>query len=168
MDNTEHAGVTTRAARDDDEDFLFALYSSTRRDEMAQWGWPAAQQETFLRMQHHALRQRYAAERDKSDHRIILRGETPVGRLLVVRSADEIRLADIALLPEHRGLGIGAALIGGLQDEAASLGVPLRLHVARDNRGAARLYERLGFIITGDTGSHYKMEWRSAAARESL
>src|SRR5581483_6598276 len=125
MSNTEpvSVSVTLRAARDEDEEFLFALYSSTRRDEMAVWGWPAAQQEMFLRMQYHALKQRYAAERAKSDHRIILRDEVAVGRLLVVRSADEIRLADIALLPEHRRLGIGAALIGDLQDEAAACGL---------------------------------------------
>ncbi|HJQ26456.1 MAG TPA: GNAT family N-acetyltransferase [Blastocatellia bacterium] len=168
MSDTETGGVsvTTRAARAEDEEFLFALYASTRRDEMAVWGWPAAQQEMFLRMQYRALQQRYAAERDLSDHRIILRDEVPVGRLLVVRSADEIRLADIALLPEHRRLGIGAALIGGLQDEAARRGLPLRLHVARDNHDAARLYQRLGFIIKGDTGSHFKMEWLPAAASE--
>ena len=169
MSNTQRAvaDVRLRPAGDTDEAFLFALYASTRRDEMAAWGWGAAQQEMFLRLQYHALQQRHAAERDRSDHQIILRDEVPVGRLLVVRSADEIRLADIALLPEHRGQGIGAALIGGLQDEAASRGLPLRLHVARDNHEAARLYQRLGFIITGDTGSHFKMEWRRAAARES-
>ena len=59
------------------------------------------------------------------------------------------------------------SLKSSLQDEAASRGLPLRLHVARDNHDAARLYQRLGFIINGDTGSHFKMEWRRAAARES-
>lgn len=167
MSNTEpvSVSVTLRAARDEDEEFLFALYSSTRRDEMAVWGWPAAQQEMFLRMQYRALAQRYAAEREVSDHQIILDDDRPIGRLLVARTADDIRLADIALLPEQRGRGIGAALIGDLQDEAERAGLPLRLHVTRDNR-AAQLYQRLGFIITGDIGSHFKMEWRPARTRE--
>jgi Acetyltransferases len=154
----EAVGVRLRPACADDESFLLALYASTRRDEMAAWGWDAAQQEIFLRMQFLALQQRYAAERDKSEHRIILRDDVPVGRIIVIRSADEIRLADIALLPEHRRSGIGSALIGDLQEEAARTGLPVRLHVARDNR-AARLYERLGFVVCGETGSHFKMEW---------
>src|SRR5690242_3082234 len=113
------ASIRLRATCADDEDFLFALYASTRQDEMATWGWEAAQQQIFLRMQYVALKQRYAAERDRSEHRIILREDVAVGRILVIRSADEIRLADIALLPEHRSRGIGAALIGELQEEAA-------------------------------------------------
>ena len=165
MSNTEGAcvGVRLRAASAGDEDFLFALYASTRQDEMAAWRWEAAQQETFLRLQFRAQQQRHAAERDAGDHQIIYRDGAPVGRILVVRSADEIRLADIALLPEHRGAGIGSALIWDLQAEAARAGLPLCLHVARDNAAAARLYERLNFVVTGDTGSHLRMEWRPAA-----
>jgi len=159
----EEAGVRLRAAGVDDEDFLFALYASTRRDEMAAWGWPTAQQEMFLRMQFGALQQRYAAEGERLDHRIILRADQPIGRIIVIRSADELRLADIALLPEHRGIGIGAALIGDLLEEAARARLPVRLHVTRDNR-AARLYERLGFVVCDDIGSHFKMEWRPTAA----
>jgi ribosomal protein S18 acetylase RimI-like enzyme len=154
----EGAGVTLRAACADDEDFLFALYASTRRDEMAAWGWPATQQEMFLRMQYAALKQRYAAERERARHHLILLAGQPVGRIIVIRSADEIRLGDIALLPEQQSAGIGSALIHELQQEAARDGLPVRLHVARDNR-AARLYERLGFVVNGDTGSHFKMEW---------
>jgi ribosomal protein S18 acetylase RimI-like enzyme len=167
MSNAQEQGkdvsVTLRPACADDEGFLLALYASTRQDEMAAWGWPAAQQEIFLRLQYLALQQRYAAERDRSEHRIILREGVPVGRILVIRSADEIRLADIALLPEQRSTGIGSALIGDLQEEAVRTGLPVRLHVTRDNR-AARLYERLGFVVIGDTGSHFKMEWLPPAA----
>jgi ribosomal protein S18 acetylase RimI-like enzyme len=155
----EDAAVRLREAGDGDEDFLFALYASTRQDEMAAWEFGEAQREMFLRLQYRAQRLRYEAERERSRHHIIIKGESPVGRIIVVRSADEIRLADIALLPECRGGGIGAALIRDLQAEAARARLPLRLHVAHDNRGAARLYERLGFAVSGDTGSHLKMEW---------
>jgi ribosomal protein S18 acetylase RimI-like enzyme len=157
------ANITLRAARADDREFLFALYASTRRDEMAAWGWPAAQQETFLRMQFGALRQRYAAEGDRSEQRVILCGDAPIGQIIVIRSPDEFRLADIALLPEHQRGGIGSALVGDLLEEAARARLPVRLHVARDNR-AARLYERLGFVVCDDIGSHFKMEWRPPEA----
>src|SRR5689334_11985197 len=158
-EQSKEAGISLREAAAGDDDFLFALYSSTRRDEMAAWGMPEAQQEMFLRLQYRAQQQRYLAERDHSRHDIILRDGVPVGRMIVMRSADEMRLADIALLPDERGVGVGSALIRALQAEAARSGLPLRLHVARDNAGAARLYERLGFAICGDTSSHFKMEW---------
>jgi ribosomal protein S18 acetylase RimI-like enzyme len=156
---SEASGVTLREAEASDDDFLFALYSSTRRDEMVAWGMPDAQREMFLRLQYRAQQQRYLAEREHSTHDIILRDGVPIGRLIVVRSADELRLADIALLPEQRGSRIGSALIRELQAEATAARLPLRLHVARDNAGAARLYERLGFAVCGDNGSHLKMEW---------
>jgi ribosomal protein S18 acetylase RimI-like enzyme len=161
------AGITLRAATPEDNDFLFTLYASTREDEMAAWGWDAAQQAMFLRMQFVALQQRYLAERAASQSQIILRDDQPIGRMITFRSADEIRLADIALLTAYRGTGIGAALIGDLQAEAAEAGLPLRLHVTCDNR-AARLYERLGFVVIGNTGSHFKMEWcpEISSARE--
>jgi ribosomal protein S18 acetylase RimI-like enzyme len=158
-DQSKAAGISLREATASDDDFLFALYGSTRRDEMTAWGMPEAQQDSFLRLQYRAQQQRFLAERDRSRHDIILRDGTPVGRMIVVRSADEIRLADIALLPDERGSGLGSALIRELQAEAARSSLPLRLHVARGNAGAARLYERLGFAVCGDTGSHLRMEW---------
>jgi len=92
------------------------------------------------------------------DYRIILLDDRPIGQLVVIRSAREIRLADISLLPEYRGGGIGASLISDLFDEAKEKLIPVTLHVEKTNR-AARLYERLGFTVTGDTGAHLKMEW---------
>ena len=56
----------------------------------------------------------------------------------VARWADEIRIVDIALLPEYRGAGIGTPLLGELEDEAAAAGKPLSIHVERLNRRAAR------------------------------
>lgn len=155
---SEAGGVTLRPAGADDDEFLFALYADHRRDEVAAWGWAAAQQETFLRFQYRAQQQRYTAEGGASEHRIILRDGQPIGRIIVIRSPEALRLGDIALLAAHRNLGIGAALIRDLQAEAARAGLPVRLHVLHGNR-AARLYERLGFVAVGDTGSHLRMAW---------
>ena len=66
---------------------------------------------------------------------------------------------DIALLPEHRGAGIGSAVLRGLLAEAAAAGKPVRIHVERLNP-ARRLYERLGFAPIEDKGVYYLMEWR--------
>lgn len=68
----------------------------------------------------------------------------PIGRIWYARSADALHLVDIALLPEHRGRGVGAACMARLIDEATAAGLALTLQVAEDNP-ARRLYARLGF-----------------------
>jgi hypothetical protein len=45
-----------------------------------------------------------------------------------------------------------------LQDEAKKADQPLRLQIIRFNR-AVNLLERLGFIRTSETGTHFQMEW---------
>lgn len=154
----ETVGVTLRETATDDEPFLFRVYASTREEEMAAWGWSPAQQDMFLRMQFRAWQQGLLADASATEDRIIIRDGQPIGRIVVIHAVGEITLADIALLPEHRGTGIGSTLIQELQGEAARDRLPLRLHVAHDNR-AARLYHRLGFVAIGDTGVHIKMEW---------
>lgn len=146
----------------DDDAFLYALYSSTRMEEIAGFGWDAAQQESFFALQFKGQQHHWMTQFPDADHHIILVDDQPAGRLLVNRSAGEIRLGDIALMPEHRSRGIGASLIRELQSEAAKKNKPLTLHVARFNR-AIRLYERLGFAMVGDIGTHFRMEWRARA-----
>lgn len=88
--------ITLRAARTDDESFLYHLYAGARAEEMAAWGWDAARQEAFLSLQFRA-RQAHYGEYPNSDHQIILNDGQPIGRLFVSRLEDEIRLVDIAL-----------------------------------------------------------------------
>jgi ribosomal protein S18 acetylase RimI-like enzyme len=90
---------------------------------------------------------------------VILVDGQPAGRLYVSREDDEIRIVDIALLPEYCNRGIGTTLLKGLQSEAAAAGKPLRIHVERFNP-ALRLYERLGFRQIDDRGVYLFMECR--------
>jgi ribosomal protein S18 acetylase RimI-like enzyme len=154
------AGVSLRPAGPEDEAFLYQLYCSTRVEEMAAWDWNSAQQEAFLKMQFRAQQHHYQSQEAEPDHSIITKDGRPIGRLIVMRSAPEILLADIALLPECRGAGIGTALIEELFDEARESGKPVTLHVEKSNLAAARLYERLGFVTTGESGFHNRMEWK--------
>jgi len=151
-----------RAAGPEDDAFLFALYASTRAEELDAWGLAGPQREAFLRMQHLAQQQHYRAQLPRADHRIILLGGAPAGRLLVDRREGELRLADIALLPEHRGKGLGAQLVRALQQEAKAAGVPVRLQVLQGSRAAA-LYARLGFSAGPADGPYLQMEWRPGA-----
>src|ERR1051325_2576327 len=148
--------VTLRPAQPEDEEFLYALYALSRREEMAAWGWPEAQQQMFLRMQFNARQAHYRAQFVNAEHRIIMLDGSPIGRMVVAREADHFRLADIALVPEHRGRGVGARLVNELLDEAGREGKTVLLFVEKQNP-AARLYGRLGFHIVGDIDSHFSM-----------
>jgi ribosomal protein S18 acetylase RimI-like enzyme len=149
--------ITFRPIRPEDEDFLYEVYASTRRDEMAHMGWTDAEREAFLRMQFAAQQRSYRAQFPAGDFQIILWHGRPIGRLYLERRSDEIRGIDIALLPAHRQAGIGTVILQDLLAEAARQGKPFRLHVAKSNR-ARRLYERLGFTTLQDDGVYLFME----------
>src|SRR5262249_8599577 len=137
-------GVRLRAAGPQDREFLLRLYASTREEEMNLWGWSAPQRAAFVQMQFVARERTYDAAYPGAEKQIILLGETPAGAMVVFRDSAEMRLVDIALLPEQRNRGTGGKLIGELIREASAAGLPLKLSVLRGNP-AARLYERLGF-----------------------
>ena len=154
--------VTFRPIRDDDYEFLYRVYASTREEELQQTSWDDAQKEQFLRFQFTAQGQYYQQHFTDARFEVILLAEHPVGRLYVDRRADEIRVIDIALLPEHRGAGIGGGIMHDLLAEATESGKPVRLHVEHHNR-AVRLYERMGFTTIGEHGIYSLMEWRPHA-----
>jgi len=149
---------TLRPVHQDDAPFLYELYCSTRADEIAAFGWDQEQQDAFLQLQFRGLQRHYQVQQLEVDSKVIVREGRPIGQLIVMRSDREIRLADISLLPEYRGSGIGTMLIGELFAEARESGRPVTLHVEKSSRAVA-LYERLGFVKTDETGFHYKMEW---------
>ena len=111
-------------------------------------------------MQFAAQAQYYREHYPDTSFDVILLGAEAVGRLYVSRWRDELRIVDIALLPEFCNRGIGTTLLRGLQSEAAAAGKPLRIHVERFNP-ALRLYERLGFRQIEDKGVYLFMEWRA-------
>jgi ribosomal protein S18 acetylase RimI-like enzyme len=152
--------VTLRPETDADIPFLQAVYASTRAEEMALVDWPLEQQQEFVLSQFRFQRQHYKQYYSDSQFDVILVDDAPAGRLYVHRGPKEIRIVDIALLPEFRGRGIGQGLLEGLQSEARAKGQPVSIHVERFNR-ALRLYERLGFKIAGEQGPvYFYMEYR--------
>ena len=151
--------ISLRPFRPDDQEFLYELYASTRLHEIAGFGWPAAQQEIFLRMQFNAQYRAYEAAYGQAEHQIMEQDGKPVGRIMVLWEKDFALLVDIALLTEHRGRAIGGDLLRDLIEKSTRAGVPLRLQVLKTNP-ALRLYQRLGFISTGEDQMYIQMERR--------
>jgi ribosomal protein S18 acetylase RimI-like enzyme len=152
-----------RLSLPEDREFLFRLYASTRADELRAFGWPAAQQEAFLRMQFNAQQQWYSGTYATAENQIIENDGEPIGRMIVQREAGIWRLLDISLLPEYRGRGIGGELLRSLIEQCKDSGAVLQLQVLNTNP-AQRLYARLGFIKTGEDQIYTQMELRPQTA----
>lgn len=150
--------LTTRPAAPDDADFLYQIYAASRQEEISAWGWPAPQQESFLKMQFRARSQSYSAAHPGLLTSIFLCNGEPSGCATVSHEPNQIRLVDIAFLPEFRNRGLGTLWILQLLRVAMAAGLPVRLSVTHGNP-AARLYQRLGFAPTGDTGIYLEMEF---------
>ncbi|MCP4164320.1 MAG: GNAT family N-acetyltransferase [Chloroflexi bacterium] len=155
---TTHTDIFLRPITRADEPFLYRLYASTRVDEMAMLDWSEGQKNEFLTMQFGAQHTFYQERFAGAEYDIIQWENKPIGRLYVDRRADEIRIIDIALLPEFRSLGIGSRFMRDILAEGESSGLPVRIHVEHANL-ALRLYHRLGFKKIGDTGVYVLMEW---------
>ena len=142
----------------EDTPFLDAVYASTRAEELAQVPWSDEQKAAFCRMQFAAQHQHYQEHYPHADFQVIELQGKPIGRLYVNRGEREIRIIDIALMPDHRRSGLGTRLLRDLQGEARTSARPLTIHVEKFNP-ALRLYERLGFRIAADRGAYLFLQW---------
>lgn len=153
--------VLRRVVETDDE-FLLALYGSTRAEELGQVEWQEGQQHAFLKWQFDLQRQEYEARFPDAEYNLILLDERPAGRIWIGRDDKQIRLLDIALLPEFQNRGAGTILLRRLIEESTRKGKPLRHMVFVLNNDADRFYERLGFVAIEDLGAYKHMEYRPA------
>jgi GNAT superfamily N-acetyltransferase len=148
--------VSTRLRGPDDEEFLCALYASTR-PELAVLGWPEMALSAFIRMQFSAQDRYYSQSFPAARYGVVCVNGEPAGRLIVNRSQTEIAIVDIALLPAVRHQGVGRALVAGILGEADADGLRVRLHALRGS-AACRFWERAGFVARGGDGPYLAME----------
>jgi GNAT superfamily N-acetyltransferase len=147
-----------------------------RADELAPVPWPEAAKRDFLAQQADLQHNHYIANYPGADLLVIESdldsigrdpierdpiGSVPIGRIYVYRSKAEIRLMDIALVPDWRNRGIGTSLLRELMAEALATGSSLTLHV-EPNNPAQRMYERLGFRLIEHRGVYDFLGWNYA------
>jgi ribosomal protein S18 acetylase RimI-like enzyme len=161
MSTIDRASIVYRKRRESDQEFLLRLYASTRQDEMKVVPWSDEEKEQFLRMQFRAQTVYYDEHYDGDEFFIIERDGHPIGRLYLDQQPEDLRIVDIALLPEVRGLGLGAILLQEILERARSSNLPVTIHVEHFNP-AMRLYERLGFRHVDTNGVYHLMRWEAA------
>jgi GNAT superfamily N-acetyltransferase len=142
-------GCTLRAARRDDEDFLFALHRSAMREYVdATWGWDERWQRTH-----------FASTYVPGRQAVIVRVEpepADIGRISLTQHWRKTFLRDIELVAEERNRGLGTATIQALLELAHAEDRAVELFVLACNP-AQRLYARLGFQVTANDGARVTM-----------
>ena len=157
--------VEFRIIRDVDKNFLKALYRSTREYELSLSTMDDAEKERFIAQQFNAQTESYRASYIGAVHRIITLAGADIGRLIVNRADDHMRVIDLSLLPEYQGRGIGSDILRALMNEAHGGKVPIHM-MALTHNPAVELYLKLGFKIMGEEKMRYKLSWYPDTFRE--
>jgi ribosomal protein S18 acetylase RimI-like enzyme len=138
--------IALRPANEKDADFLWELHSVVLKPYVAAtWGWD----EEF---QYRYFNEHFNPNRNQ----IIRYMGSEVGVMSIEETAHGYVLSTIEIMPQYQGLGIGTALIRDLLEKAATRGLPVSLRVLKVNP-ACQLYLRLGFLVVGETETHYWM-----------
>ena len=154
--------VSLRPVTPADRDFLIAVYGGTRAQELAQVPWDQGQKEAFVRWQFERQEEEYNQRYPNARYDLILVDGVPAGRIWVGIDDKQIRLLDIAIIPEFQNRGVGTQLLRQLMAEAMETNKVLRHMVFMLNDNAYRFYERLGFVTIDDVGGYKHMEWSPA------
>jgi ribosomal protein S18 acetylase RimI-like enzyme len=149
MSHALPAELALRPATHADVPFLLELRSRTMTAHQVASGLTPSEEERMGRVQY-----RFECAQ------IILWNGDPAGLFKVARDGARWKLIQIQLDVSLQGRGVGSGLVSRLIAEAVAAGASLELSVLHANP-ARRLYERLGFQITG-TGPHeYEMSYMS-------
>jgi len=137
-----------RAVNGADFDFLYRLKVACLKEYVAAiWGWNEAKQ-----------RRLFSENFDTTAGQIVVAFGRDIGQLSVEEGLNEIFLSGIYILPAYQRQGLGSQILQDLLVGARANGWPVRLQVLIGNP-AQRLYQRLGFAVTGRNGTHFFMRY---------
>ena len=134
----------------DDFDFLFQLKKQNFNEYVEKiWGWNDEEQKERLKkdLKEHLLHKK-----------IIELDGKKIGVYAAHLTANgEFFINEISLLKDYQNQGIGTDVLIKQLEENKEKGIKTILQVFKENP-AKQLYERLGFTIYNETGTHYQME----------
>ena len=148
-----------------DADFLLELYAQTRRAEMTLVPWSDEQKRMFLKMQFDAQTAYYRERYADASFDIVKTGGKSVGRFYLAELADEIRIIDIALLPEYQGGEIHRNLIEQVLRSGDEKGKPVQIYLERLDENATEIFAAGGFQKRDEHGIYFL--WRREPQAEA-
>lgn len=135
-----------------DFDFLFELKKQNFKKYVDKyWSWNDQDQKNRLKID---------LEEHLQHKHIILLNNNVIGVYAVhITENGDCFINEISLLEEYQGKGIGTKILKEQLKENKKQKIRTILQVFKDNP-AKKLYERLGFIVYGETETHYQMEMK--------
>jgi ribosomal protein S18 acetylase RimI-like enzyme len=84
-----------------------------------------------------------------------------VGFVTILPRGGRLHIYTLCTAPEHQGGGIGSGVIRHVVANGLGSGRDIVLSVLKPNRRAQALYERLGFVVVGETEHHRHLRYGS-------
>ena len=138
-----------RPAVPEDRDWIYACKAASVRPYVEPiWGWDEAFQRRDFDGDFGSIVQ----------FSVIEAAGQPIGFLQVLEEKDCVEVAELHLVPDCRGQGIGSSILRRLLADCGNRGRTLRLGCFKENHRAKALYQRLGFRQTAETETHYVLE----------
>ena len=151
------AQVRLRLVKPSDAALVRKVFVSSR-PHLALIPLPPAQLDDLIDQQVHAQQVGYEAGFEGTLDQVIERDGVAAGRLFTSWTPAQVRVLDLAVLPEARGRGVATAALNVLVARSGSR--PILLQVSAGSP-AQRLYERLGFTVTAADVMGLAMERRA-------
>ncbi|SVD59226.1 uncharacterized protein METZ01_LOCUS412080 [marine metagenome] len=149
MSTPSPTSYTLERATDADRDWLFALYETTMRgiiDDAVGWN-------------DHAQQIRFDESYRVSQFELVIQNEVRVGALYRAAHQNRLHISLILILPPHQGRSLGTHIIENSQPHCLEQDSTLTLSTFKNNP-ALRLYQRLGFEVTGEDEHFFDMTWK--------
>ena len=131
--------LTLRPARPTDLPYCRALYYEAMRPTIERlFGWDEARQNAT-----------FEPQREVEEVMFLVEDGRDIGWMQAAEAEGAVFLKRLYVDTAHQTLGIGTRVLSGLIDRAHVRGLPVTLGVVKGNP-ALRLYQRLGFRLTGE------------------
>ena len=139
-----------RFATPDDHDLIYALKAESVRPYAEKiWGWDEDYQRNDFDGDFSHIKQFNVIEVDSKF----------VGFVQYYFEYPYFEVVEIHLLPEYRGNGIGSDILRYLQKVCIAQDRKIRIGCFKENYRAKRIYQKLGFMQTKETDTHYILEY---------
>jgi ribosomal protein S18 acetylase RimI-like enzyme len=143
--------IELRSANSDDFNFLYQLKKKALKEYISNtWGWDEEWQKKY-----------FIQNFKPNKIQIIVKSGKNIGCISILEEELCYFLSLIELFPEYQNKGIGTQLIEELILKANERNKCIKLHVLKVNNKAQRLYKRLGFLIEGESETHFKMIYKN-------
>ncbi len=153
MGRHEPVAYELREATEADREFLWELHALAMRAPVERtWGWDEGFQRGY-----------FDEHFDPAKRRIVVVDGQDAGVLQTERREDSLFLANVEILPLFQGQGLGTKIVEDVLAEARAQGLPVTLQVLKENPRARSLYERLGFVVVGETETSHLMSTADAS-----